>query len=158
MIQRIDEKDGHMFLYFGEPPACVGPIAFVSCLAYQGERILFCRWRETGEWVLPGGRLDPNETAEAAARRELLEETGATLKTLQVLCYIHCFMFGESYWGIAYFGEIERLGSPTDLEEVSEARLFSAFPENRSASGPFANQNRALYLAAKGKFQLAETG
>jgi 8-oxo-dGTP pyrophosphatase MutT (NUDIX family) len=29
-----------------------------------------------GQWALPGGRLDPGETAAAAARRELAEELG----------------------------------------------------------------------------------
>src|SRR6185369_13875713 len=32
-----------------------------------------------GQWALPGGRLDPGETAEEAVRRELHEEVGLDL-------------------------------------------------------------------------------
>lgn len=148
MVEKIEEQDGHMFLYFGDPPADVGEIEFVNCVAHQQNRILFCKWRDEDIWVIPGGRVEPGETAEETARRELLEETGATLKNLEVLCYIHCFMFNLEYWGIAYLGEIEALGNPLDLNEVSEAKLFSDFPENPSKQGPFANENKALYLAA----------
>ena len=151
MIQKIEEQDGYMLLYFGEPLADIGKIEFVNCLAHQDNEILFCKWRDNDIWTLPGGRAEPGETAEETAYRELLEETGATLKNLEVLCYIHCFMFNSEYWGIAYLGEIEALGSPLDLEEVSEARLFSDFPENPTNPGPFGNQSKALYLAAMRK-------
>ena len=151
MIQKIEEQDGYMLLYFGELPADIEEIEFVNCLAHQHNQILFCKWRDTDIWTLPGGRAEPGETAEETAHRELLEETGATLKNLEVLCYIHCFMFNLEYWGIAYLGEIEALGHPLDLEEVSEARLFSYFPENPTDPGPFGNQSKALYLAAMRK-------
>ena len=144
-----------MFLYFGEPPADVGKIEFVSCLAHQENQILFCRWRDNDIWTVPGGRTESGETAEAATHRELLEETGATFKNLEVLCYIHCFMYNLEYWGIAYLGEIKTLGNPTDLNEVSEARLFSSFPENSDNPGPFGNQSKALYHAAMRKLSEA---
>jgi 8-oxo-dGTP diphosphatase len=38
-----------------------------------------------GEWSIPGGVLELGETLEAAARRELKEETGLKVEPLQVL-------------------------------------------------------------------------
>ena len=83
MIQKIEEQDGYMLLYFGETPADVGKIEFVNCIAHQHNQILFCKWRDNDIWTLPGGRAEPGETAEETAHRELLEETGATLKILK---------------------------------------------------------------------------
>lgn len=41
--------------------------------------MVFDRWR--AQWELPGGMLDPGETAREAAVRELAEETGITATT-----------------------------------------------------------------------------
>lgn len=38
-----------------------------------------------GQWALPGGRIDPGETAERAARRELAEEVGLAVDEAAVL-------------------------------------------------------------------------
>ena len=42
----------------------------------QPPRIALVRLRKRDEWVLPKGKLDAGETPRAAARREVLEETG----------------------------------------------------------------------------------
>jgi 8-oxo-dGTP diphosphatase len=47
---------------------------------------------EPGKWALPGGHVDPDETAESAAYRELAEETGLDLRTHAAgLCLIGVF-------------------------------------------------------------------
>jgi 8-oxo-dGTP pyrophosphatase MutT (NUDIX family) len=41
--------------------------------------------RHAGQWALPGGRLDPGETPDQAARRECLEEVGLAVPESAVL-------------------------------------------------------------------------
>jgi 8-oxo-dGTP pyrophosphatase MutT (NUDIX family) len=45
--------------------------------------------RRAGMWVPPGGHLDPGETIEACARRELREETGYECGKLHRLVTVH---------------------------------------------------------------------
>jgi 8-oxo-dGTP diphosphatase len=46
--------------------------------------------RKYGHWVLPKGKINPNETALAAARREVLEEVGHRT-------YVHAFLGTIAY-------------------------------------------------------------
>src|ERR1700760_2040493 len=48
-------------------------------------RIALVRLRKRDEWVLPKGKLDDGETARAAARREVLEETGHNVTVQEFL-------------------------------------------------------------------------
>lgn len=45
-------------------------------LVVRADRVLLQRRADDGTWGVPGGRLEPGETLEQTARRELLEETG----------------------------------------------------------------------------------
>lgn len=57
------------------PPPVVGVGAVV---VHEGRLLVVKRGKEParGLWTLPGGRLEPGETLEAGALRELEEETG----------------------------------------------------------------------------------
>ena len=55
------------------------PKVLVATYVCVGEKILWIRRGtapEVGKWALPGGYMENDETPEAAASRELLEETG----------------------------------------------------------------------------------
>ena len=55
------------------------PVAAVSALVISGRRVLLVRRAHpplARKWSLPGGRIEPGESAAAALARELAEETG----------------------------------------------------------------------------------
>lgn len=46
----------------------------------DADRILVIRRRDNGRWEPPGGVLEPDETVEQGVIREVLEETGVTVR------------------------------------------------------------------------------
>lgn len=52
------------------------PTQGVSTVVLEERRILLQKRRDFRIWALPGGRIEPGETPEAAAVRETFEETG----------------------------------------------------------------------------------
>src|SRR4051794_10503498 len=66
----------------------VRPVAGAAVVALRGEAALLVRrGREPGRgtWSLPGGKIEPGETARAAASREAWEETRLRLRVLDVV-------------------------------------------------------------------------
>lgn len=67
-----------------------------------GASFLLCRRaarmnRHAGQWALPGGRLDADETPIDAALRELDEELGLTLRTDAVLGFLDDYVTRSGY-------------------------------------------------------------
>jgi 8-oxo-dGTP pyrophosphatase MutT (NUDIX family) len=68
-----------------------------------------------GQWAFPGGRLEPGETAWAAARRELAEETGISCRGQAEWSLRVTVAADGNVWDIANFGVIvEESEPPTD--------------------------------------------
>jgi 8-oxo-dGTP diphosphatase len=74
--------------YCYEYPRPAVTVDLVLITRERKPRVLLIRRKHdpfTGTWALPGGFVDENETLEAAARRELREETGVEVAELQQL-------------------------------------------------------------------------
>lgn len=74
-----------------QPPGGVDLLTIVGvCFLHEG-RLLTVRKRGTQKFMLVGGKLEPGETAERAAQREVAEEVGAVIsqEDLQLLGHFH---------------------------------------------------------------------
>ena len=73
-------KNVNLMGYIQELRTLVGsrPIIMVGTgvLLLRQNEVLLQRRKDNGLWSLPGGSLEPGESLEEAARREVLEETG----------------------------------------------------------------------------------
>lgn len=59
------------------------PQAAVGAVVFKNDKILLVQRAKApnaGQWAIPGGRIKPGETLQQAAEREILEETGITIR------------------------------------------------------------------------------
>jgi 8-oxo-dGTP diphosphatase len=100
----------------------------VIAAIYKGEW-LFVRHQNRDTWEIPGGHIEENETAVDAARRELMEETGALKFDLDCVATYSVKKDGKSGYGRLFFAEIEGLGSIPDISEIAEVKAGAYLPE-----------------------------
>lgn len=80
------------------------PEPTVGALIFNAEDKLFLmkshKWHD--KYVMPGGHIELGETAEEALKREVKEETGLDIHSLEFICHQE-FVFGEGFWKKRHF-------------------------------------------------------
>jgi 8-oxo-dGTP diphosphatase len=104
-------------------------VAAVSVALRRGERLLLVkrgRAPAKGLYAFPGGRVEPGETLEEAARRELLEETG--LVALDLEAHEELLLEGataQTRYRLTVFRALHVSGEPVAADDAEAAGFFS---------------------------------
>ena len=123
-------------------PSCgfvvfLDPKVAVVVLVSEGDRLLFVQRGaepQIGKWCFPGGYVDQGEQVEAAARREVREETGLEVE-ITVLIGVYSLP-SNPVIVVAYSGKVTggRLVAGTDAEDAGWFAASDlpelAFPHN----------------------------
>ncbi|KEO81982.1 NUDIX hydrolase [Tumebacillus flagellatus] len=96
-------------------------------------RLLLNRRTDNGFWGVPGGMMELHESLEETARRELREECGITVETLQLLDVFSgpelCYTYpnGDPVQNVtaAYIAQGYQGDLQADNTETSEVRFFA---------------------------------
>ncbi len=77
------------------------PVAYISSVRdvlLCGNEVMVVRDFEEYHHVAPGGRREAGETLRATLRREVLEETGWTLRNPRLLGFVHFYHLAPTGW------------------------------------------------------------
>lgn len=102
-------------------------IPAVSVALVRGDSLLLVRRGQApslGLYAFPGGRVEPGEALEAAARRELAEETGLDVGALSPLVKVHIEGEIADYDLQVFLGNYSG-GEPLAASDADEAGFFT---------------------------------
>lgn len=111
-------------------------IKFAVIAAKYNHKWIFCRHKERTTWELPGGHREKNENGsfcesiEAAARRELWEETGATDFTLEAISVYGVRKDTTLTFGMLFCAEVKTLDKIPPESEIAEITFDRVPPRN----------------------------
>ena len=98
-----------------------------SACVFRGREVLLVERGNTlgrGLWSLPGGKMEPGETAVEAALRELLEETGVTAR-VGGLVGNYEINAGQAHYKIACFAAWHENGEPKANSDARDAQFVA---------------------------------
>ena len=125
------------------------PVPGVGVVCLRGAEVLLIRRGKPpmrGAWSLPGGRVEWGERLEAAALRELVEETGVEAELLGLVDVVDGLFGPDTHYVLIDYAARWRSGEPRAGDDAAEAAFH---PLTRLADlGLWAETVRVIQLAA----------
>ena len=109
-------------------------LAFVVIVSKANGKWVFCKHKERDTYEVPGGHREEGETILQAAKRELIEETGAVRFQIQPICVYSVIgktrvnESGEESYGMLYYADIEEFEGELH-SEIEKVVLFDELPD-----------------------------
>jgi len=108
------------------------PGASANIFDSSRKKVLLTRRSDNGRWCLPGGGMDPGESAEETCVREALEETGLEVRVTKLVGIYTSpnimvqYADGNGVQPVSFSFEAEIIGGELSLsEETTEYGYFS---------------------------------
>lgn len=101
------------------------PRIIAGCIAEYENKILLCKRAiepRLGQWTLPAGFMENNETTVQAAQRETFEEASAKINNIQLFCTVSIPHISQVY--IMYRGQLADGFAKPGIESLA-TKLFS---------------------------------
>lgn len=123
----------------------------VICARYKGKWI-FVRHHLRTTTEIPGGHIEEGESSHEAACRELMEETGAVLFSIECVATYSVNIDGNTGWGRLYFADVAELGPVPDTSEIAEVIFvdYLLLPNTYPEIQPRLFERVEEYLGEKG--------
>ena len=104
-------------------------LKYVVIISRALNGFIFVKHFERDTWEIPGGHIEKGETPLQAAKRELVEETGASDYSIKEICDYSVTCDGVINYGRLLYAEIKE--NKIELEhEIELARSFNELPTN----------------------------
>jgi 8-oxo-dGTP diphosphatase len=96
--------------------------------ARYGDKWIFVRHHRRQTFEIPGGHIEAEELPYDAAKRELMEETGAIKFSLQCVSTYSVTMGNETRFGKLYYAIVSEIGVVPDTSEIEELAFMNNLP------------------------------
>lgn len=108
-------------------------LSFAVIISKSNGKWVYCKHKERNTYEIPGGHREEGESILEAAKRELMEETGALEFDIEPVCAYSVTgknrvnETGEESFGMLYFADITRFADKID-SEMERIEFFDDMP------------------------------